>query len=718
MQHVKITNNLFLNRQTIKNDPRTDADPGWRPPVNHIWIYDRSGSMYHELPNLAADLIKRAYNIVAGDTISIAYFSGRGEYNFILKGFKISAEGDYHALEDAINRNKTTIGLTCFSEILSNVPQVCDDLVVFTDRFALTFFTDGHPTDERGGLTDIRKAVKALNGRITSALFVGYGNYYNRELMTEMATGMGGTLIHSAKLDQFSLALDAFIKGTDTLEARKEVEIVGDPSTPVFTLNNKDVQIYSLDGRKVLVQNTVDPEVHIYYLSSRPIGSEAIRGTARPFGYDSPWTEAAYAAALVANQAAKSDLALDCLAKTGDVYFIDGVANAFTNAEYGKVETEIKQAVFDNTLRGRGGFNFNYLPSPDAFCLLDLLDILQADPEARFYPYHPSFDYSRIGRGTKTAEGYPRFKHDDNVNCTISSLVWNDKKLNLSVLARIPGTIELPPEAAKLGFSSPYPTYIWRNYALVKDGMINVERLPITASNATWVSLKSTGLLNYIDYMVDGILDLTKIPVINRSIADGKTSAAALCQLVAQELEHEAHLKVYKWLKESFDPEGKLEKRLLTIEQEEFLLKCGVTKNGFAPPSTKEEPTDKYLAKEFEIKAKGFSSWPKVDAVIEKMQLGKKLTPAEVFISKPIHAFANTGLAELEDIELGIAWLDTAIVTRKEALRRVRSDIQRTKFAVILGKKWFDEFSSRENCNIKVNDLEFSLSIREVEVLI
>ena len=61
-------------------------------PVNHLWIYDRSGSMTGLLPELTAQLIQLSKKLPKGDTLTLGWFSGEGDFNWIFKGFKISDE--------------------------------------------------------------------------------------------------------------------------------------------------------------------------------------------------------------------------------------------------------------------------------------------------------------------------------------------------------------------------------------------------------------------------------------------------------------------------------------------------------------------------------------------------------------------------------------------------------------------------------------------------
>ena len=136
MSHVKIGDNLYFVKQSVKNDKVIET----RNAVNHIWIYDRSGSMYGALKNLTNQLIELSKKIPKGDTLTIGWFSSEGQRNFMLKGFKISDDADYALLEKTIRNNSTTVGMTCFSEIIGDTKQVIDDLSVFSDTFSFHFF--------------------------------------------------------------------------------------------------------------------------------------------------------------------------------------------------------------------------------------------------------------------------------------------------------------------------------------------------------------------------------------------------------------------------------------------------------------------------------------------------------------------------------------------------------------------------------------------------
>ena len=61
-------------------------------------------------------------------------------------------------------------------------------------------------------------------------------------------------------------------------------------------------------------------------------------------------------------------------------------------------------------------------------------------------------------------------------------------------------------------------------------------------------------------------------------------------------------------------------------------------------------------------------------------------------------------------------WLESTLEDKKKALYRVRSDVQKTKFALLLGKASFDEFTSREENILDVGGITCTVSLKEERV--
>lgn len=714
-RHLKVNDDFYLVQEEVVQDtPETHESTGVPEsgPTNHIFIYDRSGSMYSLIKRMVEDFIERGRKIPVGDTISIGWFSTQGQYNFILKGFKIATDSDYGVVESAIRQNNTTIGLTCFSEILHETADtLIKDLSIFSGRFALTFFTDGYPVvyDYNKEYTEIFNAINKLEKVLTSSLLVGYGNYYNKELMAEMALKLGGSLVHSADVASFGTAVENFIEGVQDTDNKIEVKLSGVPGLMYFGVADSAVVPYEPKDGVINFQPTRRGKNYLYIVTDiEPKNSECIKLVDSAVNHQTKigaFLKGIYACAYLLVQRTKVADALELLGVLGDKSIIDSVANAFTNEEYGAAESRIAACIKSPNQRFLSGRDTSYLPAKDAFCVLDLVELLCSDPEAYFYPRHPQFKYNRIGAASVPQEGYPKFNADADNKCSFSTVSWNNTRMNLSVLMKLDGEIQLKKGFKKLGFSSgKYRTFVWRNYTLIKDGLLNVTKLPVSVSAATHSKLEAEGIC---ELGADGVLtlDLTKIPVMNRAISEENTSAENLFKLSWESLVQKAKLKVFKQLKAELSPEEVTESvEGMSPEQSEFLIKHGVTNRGFAPPVEKIASTDHYFAKEFKIAIKKYSSLPSVNAVRKKIEGGKKLTPSDTLLSDAIIEFKDNGGGSLE-------WLDTQVEELTKQNKSIDAKIQRSKFGIILGNQWFDEFDSRENCTMELNGVQFGVSL-------
>lgn len=514
---------------------------------NHIWIYDRSGSMYGILDRLGEILVQKMEGLPETDTFTLGWFSGEGDYRFLLKGAQLSPKGKI-SIADTIRKNLSSRCTTCFSEILSDLDEVVSDLSGFGGEFALCFHTDGFPvvSNYQREVDSIFKAITKVSGRIGSALMVGYGNYYNKGLMSSMAEKFGGSLIHSEDLQSFDISLANFLG--DCQEAGHRIPVALEVQVPqlTFGVNGGQIMIYSPDEKNQIAFTPHKTNKDYVFILTRtlPKGTSVEELTEPKIKRSTPLVRGAYAAAYILTQQTRTSSALEILGALGDKALIDLVNNSFTNSEYGKAEVAILTAVGSPKSRLVQGRDTMYLPSANAFCLLDVLDIIQSDPNPEFFTQHPDFNYQRIGRKEINKEGFPKFVADQ-VGSPLIDLVWNDTKLNLSVRVKATGTIDLRDGCKNLGFSSPYPTYIWRNYSVVKDGFLNIKLLPVRLTETTLDTLatKRLKIVQSDKYPGIAVLDLSSVPIINRSIATGKTSATELCKKTWTEIQLEAKQK-------------------------------------------------------------------------------------------------------------------------------------------------------------------------------
>jgi hypothetical protein len=704
--------------------------------MNNYLLFDESGSMYGVIQTLCDHMKKRVNTLPIGDTVTLGWFSGQGSYRFIVKGFRISTPADYATICKIIDQNCTTRGTTCFSEILFDLNEVIDEVTALNNLpNSLTFFTDGYPvvSSYNKEIADITSAISRVASKITSTLLIGYGSYYNKQLMTSMAELFGGSLIHSERIgEEFSNRMHNFTRDARENSGRITLVVTGmNPESIAFSINGDQIVYYNT-SRNDILYTPCQGENFIYFLTTHvPEGAVEYKGfsgkTAEGLTSDS-FVKGAYALAYALTQATKTDLALDLLVKIGDIAVIDRVVNSFTNTEYGVAEANILDCVTTPSKRFIAGRHTNYLPPADAFCLKDAIDLLVRDDNAFFYPCDESFEYQRIGRKAKTKEGYPEFKKNISSKCPLSDLVYHESRLNLSIRTRIEGTVTLDEKAEEQNFCKNYRTFIWRNYTIVKDGILNLTTLPLSMSKATFDVLRSNGMI-----MADKCSTLTPpppqwqegeiysvkldtVPVMNRKIAEGNTSAKSLAQAAVKELKLEAQQKVVRNFLGKYKQLDKTAVGPFTAGQKTYLEGFGITSNGFNPPTETLPAEDFYEALEFEIKIKGFSSLPKVPDVIAKVAAKKIHTGPEQLMLAMIKECEDVEALHGDNAAVAVAIFEGILAKIKQELVEVREKIQSTKFALLLGKKWFDEFSSRDDSSLTVDGKEVTFSLRTKRV--
>lgn len=660
---------------------------------NWIFVLDFSGSMGWTLEPLCSQVMDELHRVPIGDTVTIAWFSGVGYQGFIVKGVEVTGEKSFALIEDAIRKNLYTRNTTCFSEILAELQQVVTDLSAWSSVFNLFFFTDGCPVvpSVPAEIRAIEKAISAVADKLSNSLFIGYGNYYNRELMSDMAHWAGGALVHSRDLRRAQDEIDVFM-GNGMKSASKLIVDVGMDKELVFSVGKGNVVTLSVRDGKVSVASGAT----LYALSDT--------------GDEDDSDDAKYAAAAALAKSGRTGEAMDILGELGDRFLIDLLDSAYTLDDIGKAVEEIEFAALEPENRYVDGNAENYLPDPDAFCLLDAIELMVADENAKFYPQDNRFQYNRIGQKTKRDSSYPAF-HPDNAGCPMNALTWNKSQLNLSVLALTEGHVLLGRGAAKFQLPEVFGTFRWNNYALIRDGACNVPTLPASFGKDTHAALMAAGMVldPWIDDQTIHYVALDAVPVINRAIAQGYKSGEDVARLVLYGHELRARLKVlgyYYDLKYGAEPiaiEG------YTPEQAAYLETKGIDKNGgYSPKTEKLPPTDFYTSKTFEIKVKGLSSLPKVEDVLDRIKSGKKQTTSGVLIQDAIEWYSRIASCEEEKFDL---WLRDA----RAAIKVLDSKIARAKFAVLLGKSWFDDVD-RQTPVIDVDGYQVSFVVGEKKV--
>ena len=756
-KNVKIEDNNFLISQEIVKENATIEMPKC---TNHIFVVDVSYSMSRDLPLIRKQLKNKLSNVMRdGDTISIVWFSGQHSAGVLKEEVEVKSLKTLTDLHDAIDKWLKPVGMTAFLKPLEITQDIIKRILVNRPEsvFSLIFLTDGY--NNNCSWDSVISELSSLESQIASSTFVEYGYYADTQKLTQMAAIMGGEKVATSDFDEFEPVFNSKLS-TGTASTKKVVVPIEGCSMYDFayTVDNGSVLLYNIKDGNVVVGNSVD---RIFFFSETEVGTSY--STSYTEEDVSEVTTALYAAIYILSDKLMNFEAEKLFYPLGDNYHYKMLLNAFGKQKLNAFKTSIKDCVTNVDARFPEGSNEIKQVQNDAYCLMNLVTDLGKSENCLFYPSHDSFDYNRIGRKMKkkgselsdkdklrlseaknVAEAAEILKElstnnvdinfeatDPNKGYPITDLVWNEERANLSVRCRIDGVVTLPKNDYEIDKVS---TFRYTTYTLIKDGIVNVEKLPVRWSKSLEDSLLQNGVDHDVhhpttkDESIIIIIDLTSLPLINRSMVTSM-SAKKLGELEWELKKLQGDNKVYNYFrKELFPKESTTFIDSIGKEAADWLKTVGVTDyNGFAPKRIAAESTDSYMSVNLATKIKGLSSLPKVEIVAQKLQDGKKLKLNEWVMSA---ALSNYILQQESEIyqTLDEAQQDMVLknyITKKSAeLVKKKRDLMQTvaqiKFSLILSKKWFDEFNSFDENKIEMNidgqDLSFTFDLSEKEV--
>ena len=470
-KQYKLTDELSLSLFPVEQEVEQQNES-----VHHIWILDRSGSMYRTLPAVIEDLKKQARTLEDGDALSFGYFSSKGQYGFPVKVFRINGEQSFEELDKLFDMHSETMSMTCFSDVLQEASKVIDETSFLNFKTSMMFFSDGYcnsnSVSEEYEL--VRKILPELSPKLNMFLSVSHSNYADKEFLAEMAEMVNGESVSSDSLKAFSRIMLKYIRGVKKLTPAQVVRVDSEPNNIVsmFSFGDDIVNSFSIreDG---LVQSPKD----VWVIERNQQAT------------DVPSVDVLYASALSLCRKGHVDLAMEVLNVVGDKKIMDKLDLSFTPSERGVAEDLIKDAIFDPKARLLDGKVENYLPDPNKFCLLDFLELLSDDEEVRILPKHKEFEYNPIGRPRKVKEGYQKFNTYVENACPIEGLTWNKEFLNLSMRIKVKGSVYVPDtmtvekDDEKVTLTRPNTltglreSFQWRNFSIVKDGFCNIRQI-------------------------------------------------------------------------------------------------------------------------------------------------------------------------------------------------------------------------------------------------
>jgi hypothetical protein len=749
--------------------------------TSFILVLDCSGSMSWDLPLIRDQLKKRLPKLLKEkDLLSIIWFSGKNEFGTLLSAEPVVTLKDLADVNAAIDRWLKPVCLTGFLQPIQEVSTLMDSINKKHPGYvhALLFLSDG--CDNQWNRADILKATEKASGGLASATFVEYGYYADRPLLTAMAEKSGGTLIFSEDFDRYAPLFEASLSKKLSGAPRVEVDIKGDPIGG-FAFAMVDGDLLSFDAADGTV--TVPEDLtEVWYLSPTPIGEkgEPISGEDGKH----PALGGAYAAISQFSLRMKPNVVFPLLKAIGDVTFIEKFSGCFGKQKYTTFMDAAREAAFNTKQRFTNGWDPNKVPKDDAFTVLDLLNTLADDDGNRLLLDKDDFEYKRISQAREDASDKLTDKEAKEVKAltdqitkekdlaklktlqdkiaaitaskvplkfaatpqktgyNVSSLTFNEKRPNISVLIKKEGTVDLKGKAPKEHkLPNKFGSFIFRNYAIVKDGIINMKQLPVRMTKGTIRRLQKEGMpleavqattgetrekaitrLNKAskDRPVNVLLDLSVLPVVNRQMIKDASAKTFFEREVALTKARAAQ-KVYNaYMKEHFPRESTGFKVQYGEEATSWLKNVGITDySGFGPKQTQAEAKDFYMGKELKVSLKGISTLPSVKDV--KKKLGGKMTTRLAFLApyvEEVEAYMTS--SSFKKGKPFQTWLTKHAVEAKTEVRRLIFEQSKTRFSIIVGQIWFTEFKTLDENSMDIDTdygtISCSVNMHEVQV--
>lgn len=700
LKTVKLKDNLFVNILPVEM-PKTapvaaskqlrieDEDA-----TNQFLIFDRSGSMHYYLNDVVNHVKDYVATLPDGSTVSVGYFSSTGEYNLSVP---YTLKKELNGLVTTLDTYRRALGMTNFVEILNKLNSV-----VGNKKASLFFFTDGCH-NQGGSRADIERALKTWSNSSNVSVFVGHG-YIDRDTMSWMASITNGSFVHLNSFADFRPTLDDF--GTSVADTVPTIDVKFPYEGLPISMSGKNIVEYEVDNGIVKFKPSKKGYKGLFFTTTvAPSKTELITSDQLSKTEQATFANALRALANIHSQKNNVELALQILDYVGDKYLLRNLYNSVTPEEFSQAETLIRRSVFQTKARFLEGELHGFLPDPNAFCVLDAINVLLRDEGALIHLSDNDFEYTKIGKGSAQLDG-SKLSYPDGIVAGFTKVVMNKERLNVSLSTAAKAVVDLDPSKFSTGFKEVdresmgiprlYPVSVFRTYSIIADGKVQTKRLVLSNLKKETVNALST----IITKRADGkyIVDFSSIPVINKTYIK-TTSAKALAEAVWREKSTSDELSVLNFLKKELENEA-IAKETTSVSEKvaDFLLtKCYIKNGSYNPPKEAITSTDEYEAYTFSIDFKGYS---KISAseVVKAIKEKKKVSARGLLMEEAYKEYHKWGLDSI----------NARIYLVNEELQKAREFIQKAKFAIILGNKGkMDEFSSRENMELPLKVVTF-----------
>ncbi|WPJ72213.1 hypothetical protein DEEACLCL_00196 [Salmonella phage CRW-SP2] len=716
-----------------------------KAPTNHVIVVDVSGSMYGALPKLRSHLKENLASLVKPeDTVSILYFSSKGDFGTVFAGRSINTTSDLSEINGLIDRFLQPSGCTGFVEPLRLAVDTVSGLTKPGVINSLVFMTDGYDNCWRS--SEILDAAAVLPKAFQNVTIIEYGWYCNRELLGQMAERAGATHVFAEGQNEYQSELETALKS----------------ATPKIV-----VDVPLLYTHAIYVENGVATVLAVQDDEEHPVGHVCIPETVSQLWVVNPNMidqldslkdiQAAYVLAFYGVYIMDADLVWAALKKTGDVRFIKQYNNCFTKQDYSNVKAALVEAIVDESKRGVDGIDYDLVPAEDATTIVDVLTYL-AEAGVSVVTKHPLFSYTSIGRGTvqkaddtedKLAEEIanakskeerkalalklasheewtPEFNPVDDLGIVpISNLVYNSERPNISVQTVQNGTVTIPEFVQeKYGLPQELDTWRYRNYTIVKDGIINLKTMPIQADAEVATVLGQMGVHVFGGKDQVFIVNLESVPMVNRAMTKNISAAQFFADNVRLEA-LKAKQKVLKFYRDELVGKGNAVGLATKYGKDaaDFLSSVGIRDYGFSPKTEMKDATDFYMSRELNVKIAGASSLPSIAAVLKKKAENKKLNAADLLIDKALQEYeafvkspAITSVPPEVQSKLIEGWIGEAAKAAIKEVRALNKTLSKVVYGIVAGHGWFTDLDLEESTmEVEVDGVKYKVTAELAE---
>lgn len=699
----KISQGFCVNEYELKDSDVKD-EVKVREPINHVFCCDISGSMWRSLPKMREQLKNRISSIVEeNDTITIIVFADPEDCVVVKEHVHCNNARELAELHKAIDRFLVDRGCTDFYTPL----ELTRDLIRKGERYNFVFLSDGY--HNCCSYDKVLASINKLAPDISQCTVIEYGYNADSDRLSQMAEILGGSKIPSADFDEYVPIMEHVFKG-GAVAPKVKVFVSADVKNLI-----KPIVIFMNEGTNQVTSVVIEDDGYALLPTSvKKFWTVSRKNSAATISQKPIDIDGFYAVAYILADKLEYDLVEDLLYYIGDKKFINQYQSSFGKQKLFVFQNDIAAAVFDKTLRGE--IDPSYKASDDRYCVIDFFNELSTNTDNLVRVASEDFNYNRIGaksvdkviltdeeqkalseaksaaaaqaildkakerqvKMTKIDKGYP-----------LDSFVWNEDRANLGGLFNIEVELELPEN--KFGLTKVNST-IFRNYTIIKDGIVNIPVLPLIITKDTLNSIKKhDGVVVTVQKELDNgmtqcLVDISALPVINKKKIKG-AKKAEMTKLALNLTDSKFCLKYLKSLVTKAAPAPLSDG--YTPEQADYLASLGITSKGYNPPKEPVKDGDFYMAPTINSAFKGFSSEPKISDVLDKVKGGKKLTPSVEYMAAVIkrvdeYLAKNSTDANREEV------INQMIADMESDKKSFARQLAQMKFAMLVSRKWFE----------------------------